>query len=139
MARDVLLDTGPLVATLDAADQWHARCAPLWDIYLDRCVTTEAVVTEACHFLQRGGGSAALPVEFLLAAAIPIVGLETGLQRHAARLMRRYADVPMDYADASLVALADALNLGAVATTDRRGFGAYRRSRGEGFEILPQT
>jgi hypothetical protein len=139
VARDVLLDTGPIVATLDAADQWHARCLPIWETHVDRCLTTEAVVTEACHFLQRGGGSAALPVEFLLAAAIPILALETGWQRHAARLMRRYADVPMDYADASLVALADALDLGTVVTTDRRGFSAYRRSRGAGFEILPPS
>src|SRR3972149_1596659 len=71
VARDVLLDTGPLVATPDAADQWHARCAPLWDIYLDRCVTTEAVVTEACHFLQRGGGGGGGPLGVVLCAAGP--------------------------------------------------------------------
>ena len=137
VARDVLLDTGPIVATLDRTDQWHARCAAALETVLDRCVTTEAVVTEACHLLQRGGAAAALPLEFLLAAQIPILGLEPGLHRHAARLMDRYADVPMDYADATLVALSDALDLSTVITTDRRGFGAYRKSRGKSFELLP--
>ena len=137
MARDVLLDTGPIVATLDRNDHWHARCAAAWQTILDRCVTTEAVVTEACHMVQRGGAAAALPLDFLLAAQIPILGLETGLHRHAASLMSRYADAPMDYADATLVALGDALDIGSVMTTDRRGFGAYRRSRGGAFRLLP--
>lgn len=138
VARDVLLDTGPIVATLDAQDQWHARCVAAWETLLDRCVTTEAVITEACHFLGRGGGAGALPLEFLLTAQVPILSLEAGLQRQAAQLMRRYADVPMDYADASLVALADALDIRSVFTTDRRGFGAYRRPRGASFILLPR-
>src|SRR5439155_9815120 len=87
LVRDVLLDTGPIVATLDARDQWHARCVGLWDSVLDRCVTTEAVVTEACYLVGRGKADGALPLEFLLAAGIPIIGLEAALQPEAARLM----------------------------------------------------
>ncbi|HEX9581650.1 MAG TPA: PIN domain-containing protein [Gemmatimonadales bacterium] len=135
--RDVLLDTGPIVATLDRTDQWHTRCVVAWEPHLDRCLTTEAVVTEACYLVESGGGSAALPLEFLLAAQIPIVGLEGMLHQHAARLMRRYSDLPMDYADASLVALADALGLHTVMTTDHRGFRVYRPSRGSAFEVVP--
>ena len=138
MARDVLLDTGPIVAHLDLRDQWHARCAAVWPGVVHRCVTTEAVVTEACHLVLRGGGPAALPLQFLLAAQIPILGLEPAGQRHAGRLMERYAGLPMDYADASLVALADGLGLQRVFTTDRRGFAAYRRSRGKRFVLLPE-
>jgi predicted nucleic acid-binding protein len=82
-------------------------------------------------------GPAALPLEFLLAARIPILGLETAGHRHAALMMARYANLPMDYADASLVAAADALYLERVFTTDRRGFGTYRGARGMAFEVLP--
>jgi uncharacterized protein len=138
VARDLLLDTGPIVATLDAGDQWHDPCVEIWETVLDRCLTTEAVVAEACHLVGRGGGSAVVPLEFLLAAQIPIVGLDTNLHRHMARLMARYADVPMDYADAGLVALAEALDLSAVVTTDRRGFAAYRRAGRRRFDILPR-
>lgn len=52
--------------------------------------------------------------------------------------MRRYADVPMDYADATLVTLGDALRLDTVFTTDRRGFEAYRGARGTPFTIIPK-
>lgn len=133
--RDVLLDTGPLVAYLDAGDQWHRRCAAKWPALLERLVTTDAVVTEACHLAQRASGSAGLPLEFLLDMTIPILPFERRLHRHAARLMRDYADLPMDYADASLVTLAEAFGLARVFTTDRRGFGAYRAG-GREFEIL---
>lgn len=139
MARDVVLDAGPIVAHLDPRDQWHARCAAAWSTVVHRCVTTEAVVTEACHLALRGGGPAALPLQFLLAAEIPVLGLDPPGQRYAALLMERYADLPMDYADASLVALADGLRLRRVFTTDRRGFAACRGARGKRFELVPDA
>jgi predicted nucleic acid-binding protein len=95
------------------------------------------VVTEACHLVARGRGAASLPLDFLLAAAIPIVALETGGHRRAASLMRQYAKLPMDFADATLVAIAEALDLTTVFTTDRRGFRRYRPPRGSRFAVLP--
>jgi uncharacterized protein len=122
---------------LDAAHQWHARCVTAWHELGDRCLTTEAVVTEASHHVARGGAAAALPLEFLLDIGVPIVALESSGHEHAARLMNRYRDVPMDYADATLVVVADALKLGTVLTTDRRGFRAYRRATGAAFVVQP--
>jgi uncharacterized protein len=136
-ARDVLLDTGPLVAALDPGDQWHERCVAVWPEIIDRCLTTEAVVTESCHLALRGSGQAQLPLDFLLRAAIPIVGIETGGQRRAASLMVRYANLPMDYADATLVVLAEGLGVGTVFTTDRRGFSTYAPPRGKKFSVIP--
>jgi len=131
-----LLDTGPLVAVLDSRDQWHARCLAVWPKVIHRCVTSEAVVTEACHLVFRGGGRAHLPLDFLLRAQIPIVGLEGGGHLRAAALMGRYADIPMDYADASLVALSEALRVAEVFTIDQRGFAAYRKADGGAFTLL---
>lgn len=131
------MDTGPLVAILDARDQWHGRCAATWPDVIERCITTEAVVTEASHLVQRGGGAPELPLDFLLAAGIPILGFETAGHRRAAALMKRYAGVPMDYADAALVVLAEALRITQAFTVDRRGFAAYRRQGGGAFSLLP--
>jgi len=136
--RDVLLDTGPIVATLDAADQWHRSCAGAVTELIERCVTTEAVVTEACHLVGRGRARASLVLDFLLDADVPILSLDRPAMRHAARLMDRYATVPMDFADAALVTLADALQIGVVLTTDRRGFHAYRPASGRAFRIYPR-
>ena len=51
--------------------------------------------------------------------------------------MVRYADLPMDYADASLVAVGVALKLDKVFTTDRRGFATYQLAPRRRFEMLP--
>lgn len=136
--RDVLLDTGPIVATLNASDQWHRSCAGAVTELIERCVTTEAVVTEACHIVGRGRARASLVLDFLLDGDVPILSLDRPAMRHAARLMDRYATVPMDFADAALVTLADALQIGAVLTTDRRGFDAYRPATGKAFRIYPR-
>ena len=135
--RDVLLDTGPLVALLDRRDSWHRPCAEAWDQHGGRCVTTEAVVTEASHLVGRGGGPPSLVVEFLIAAEVPILGLDIDGHRLAARLMRQYQDTPMDYADATLVVAAAWLKAKGVFTLDRRGFRTYRVPRGTVLALLP--
>lgn len=137
LQRDVLLDTGPLVALLDAADAHHKECLAQWNTLGERCLTTEAVLTESTHLVSRGGADPNIPLDFLLAARIPIVGLEPSGHELAARLMRRYRNVPMDYADATLVVLAEALKIRRVFTLDRRGFRTYKRSDGKGFELSP--
>lgn len=135
--RDVLLDTGPLVSLLDARDQWHPRCVAVWPQVVHRCVTTEAVVAEASHLVLRGGAPASLPLDFLLAAGIPIVSLPAGGHRRVRSLMTTYGSVPMDYADATLVALAEALKIRTAFTTDRVGFATYRLAGRQSFTLLP--
>lgn len=103
---------------------------------MDRLITTEAVVTEACHLLLRTGGPASVPIELLLSVEVPVLPLETSLHHRAARLMRDYASFPMDYADASLVSLAEVLGISRVFTTDRRGFETYQLRGSKPFEVV---
>ena len=134
----MLLDTGPIVATLDVRDQWHETCAGVVARYADRCVTSEAVVTEACYLAGRRGRSGAVAIDFLVDLGVPILSVETGVLRTCARLTDRYAAIPMDFADATLVAMAEALGIERVVTIDRRGFAAYRTFDGAGFRTLPE-
>ena len=133
----MLLDTGPIVATLDPADQWHAMCAGALAQYADRCLTSEAVVTEACYFAARSGRSGAIVLDMLLDLGVPIVSVEHRGLRTCARMMDRYVNVPMDFADATLVALAEVFEITTVLTTDRRGFGVFRSALGSGFHVVP--
>src|SRR5262249_25808290 len=55
----------------------------------------------------------------------------------AAELMDRYSDTPMDFADATLVLLADRLGVTDILTLDRRGFSTYRTAKGKPFRIAP--
>jgi len=138
IGRDVLLDASPLVAFLNQRDQWYGACREAWNGLADRCVTTEAVLVEASHIVAERGGRRAWPLELLIGAGIPIVALHLPVHRQCAVLMRTYADTPMDYADATLVALSDVLGIRRVFTTDRRGFATYRGARGVPFEVLPK-
>lgn len=135
---DVLLDTGPLVAVIDSTDQWHDEALRAWPDLLARCVTTEAVVTEASHLMTRGRHQAWAPLDFVIAAQIPVLSLDTRAHERAARLMRQYHDLPMDYADASLVVLAESLGVSNVFTFDRRGFSTYQPAGATTFTVVPQ-
>lgn len=137
VGRDTLLDAGALVAFLNPRDQWHGAVAAAWRDGATRCITTEAVVVEATHLVARGRGDQARVLEALIGLDIPIVALHLPLHERCAHLMRRYADTPMDYADATLVALAERLDLTRVFTTDRKGFRTYRGARGVALEMIP--
>lgn len=129
-----LLDTGPIVAYLNRTDPWHDRVADCLDRFGGRLHTTSAVITECMHFLQPHPAGPALLVEFLAAARVNVLETSTipQLQR-TILLMAKYTNVPMDFADATLVLLAEQLGVFDVCTLDRRGFATYRSTKGKKF------
>jgi uncharacterized protein len=132
-----LLDTGPLVALLSRDDAAHDRCAATFDAIRGHLLTSEAVLTEAMHLLdrQRAGASACLDFFIRLGAVlVPLTPARLSLCRD---LMVRYADTPMDFADATLVAFAEEFSIARVLTLDRRGFVTYRWRRSRRFSIAP--
>ncbi len=68
--------------------------------------------------------------------AFHIFDLELTHFQRMAYLIEKYADLPMDYADASLVVLAEHLNHGRILTADRRDFSVYRWNDVNPFENL---
>lgn len=132
-----LLDTGPLVAALNRRDPHHARCAAALAGFAGTLLTTGAVVTEAMHFLGVHPGGAAALAGLLDDAQVDIRDCFGQAQLHeAARLMKKYADTPMDYADATLVLLADETGRGDILTLDERGFRTYRYRRKGRFNLV---
>jgi hypothetical protein len=136
-AGDALLDTGPLVALLNARDDDHDGCAAAFREFRGRLLTTEPVLAEAMHLLApiRGGSGACIDF-FAREGAVLVPQSSRSLQR-AKTLLAKYDDVPMDFADATLVALAEEVNVSNVFTLDRRGFGVYRFRRNRSFSIFP--
>jgi uncharacterized protein len=132
-----LLDTGPLVAYLDARDPAHPRVTRSWDGFTGRLLTTSAVVTEAMHLVSRSPSGPRLLAELTLASDLVVYDLTQPRElRAAAALMERYGDAPMDFADATLVLLAEVLELNEILTLDRRGFSTYRIGGGKGFRLV---
>lgn len=138
--RDILLDAGPIIALLDPRDQWHAAASRAAPGMLQRCFTTEPVVVEATHFVARSRSDHTSVLMLLTSLDIPILALHRPMHLLCIELMRRYAAVPMDYADATLVAAAEKLQIRQVFTFDQRGFRQYRAGAGRApLAIIPNT
>ena len=136
-AGNWLLDTGPLVALLSRDDAKHAACVAAFETVRGQLLTTEPVLTEAMHLLRRRRGGAGACLEFFLRGGALLVPMTTERLHRCGDLMARYADTPMDFADASLVALADEFAIGRILTLDRRGFETYRWRQARSFTIAP--
>ena len=137
MAGELLLDTGALVSLLDRSQRHHEHCARFFGDWERPVVSTEAVLTEATHLLGglRGGRQACM--DFFLSGAALLVPATRASLRRSRDLVNQYADLPMDYADATLVVLAEELGTNLVFTTDRRDFAVYRIKGRRRFDILP--
>ncbi|HYD47854.1 MAG TPA: PIN domain-containing protein [Terriglobales bacterium] len=133
----VLVDTGPLVALFDPSDRKREACRrTLEELRQHRRVTTLAVVTEALYLLDFAAKAQQTCLAFLAAGGVELAELTPDDLSRAAALMQRYADLPMDFADASLVVLAERLNTQVVFTLDRRDFTTYRIGK-KVFRLLP--
>lgn len=137
MARAYLLDTGVVVALANRQDPDHARCVEVWKGVRGQIVTVEGVLVESAHLLRRAAGGLESAINLVLEAGTALVTPTPERIRAAVTLAKRFADVPMDFVDALLVAVAEELSITDVLTLDHRGFGTYRLSKKRRFAILP--
>lgn len=136
MAGELLLDTGALVSLLDRSQRYHAECLAVFEAWDAPVVSTEAVLTEATHLMRGVSGGAETCLGFFLAGGATLVPANDVSLARCKELMERYADLPMDYADASLVTLAEDLVTQAVFTIDG-DFEIYRIHGRKRFQLHP--
>ncbi len=103
MKRPVILDAGPLVAALDRRESPHewanwqmARLQP-------PLLTCEAVLSEACFLLRRVRGGSEAVMDLVTRGVVSIAFRLDAEIIPVAKLLARYANVPMSLADACLV------------------------------------
>jgi uncharacterized protein len=134
-----LTDAGPLIALIDAGEPDHERCrAVLSELQLP-LVTTWPAFTEAMYLLGRAGGWPGQEAlwRLVLRDDLELAAASSEANRRAVRLMERYADRPMDLADATLVALAEERGLKRIFTLDA-DFHIYRLHGRGRFEVIPE-
>ena len=132
-----LLDTGPLVAYLDAPQDGHAEVVAKAEPFVGRLATTSSVVTEAMHVESTAPNGPRLLAELLTSWDVEVYDFTAtrGLP-DVVDLMEQHANVPMDFADATLVLLAEMIDATDVLTLDRRGFATYRTRGGRAFHLV---
>jgi predicted nucleic acid-binding protein len=135
----LVLDTGPLLAALDAADPDHRRCARLLNDADEDLVVPILVLAELdywCH--QRLGSPAWLSfTEDLLAGAYRLETVTNGDLARSHEIQKQYDDQSLGVVDASVLALVERLGESKLATLDHRHFSMLRPAHVEGLQLLP--
>jgi predicted nucleic acid-binding protein len=91
------------------------------------------------HLLRDARSGPRKLAEFVQAAGVHIFESTQPQQLFsAAALIERYSNVPMDFADATLVLLSEEAGTNRIITLDRRGFEIFRTRKGKPFEIMPR-
>lgn len=134
----IIADTGFWLALGNQKDRFHDEAKDCLVTLTEPLITTWPVMAETCHLLLRecGTGSQEAFLRSYDAEAFDVFALERGHALRLANMMEKYADLPMDLADASLIFLAEHLGHGRILSTDQRDFGAYRWKQREPFENL---
>ena len=133
--KATLLDTGVIVALLDRDERHHLQCVDVVSDIVGPFVTCEAVIAESCYLLRHTHGA---PGAVIKNVANDVFQTPFRLVDRAAlieKLLKKYSDVPMDFADACLVDLADQLDTGQILTLDS-DFEIYRWRSRRRFELM---
>lgn len=132
-----LFDTGPWVALIDRSESMHKKCFKWLKDFSGDLYTTEAVLTEVIYLLNFSAPAQLSALDFVLKGAVTLVPSTKYSLKRVRKLMEKYCDLPMDFADATLVALAEETGLTNICTLDKKDFGLYRLSKNRSFAIHP--
>lgn len=139
----IIADTGFWLALANQNDRYHHTAKEALAGTDSPLITTWPVVTETCHLLlhKLGMSSQMAFIKSYQKNAFQIFELQESHVTRMIELMKKYADLPMDLADASLVVLAEHLGDGKILSTDQRDFRTYRWKNRKPFcnVLLPDT
>lgn len=134
----IIADTGFWIALANRTDQFHVRAIEALSKIQEPIITTWPVITETAYFLlsRLGYPSQLRFMEELQKRTFEVFDIQEIHYKSLIKLIKKYADLPMDLADASLVILAEHLGHGRILSTDRRDFRGYRWKERYPFENL---
>lgn len=128
------MDTGPLVAWFCARDSHHEWAIKAFECLPAGVLVCESVLTEACHLIAKDGVPAPAVLKLVEQNDLVLLTL-SGEIAEVRSLMERYADTPMDFADACVTRLAEMHDDATVCTTDS-DFLVYRKNRNQMIPLL---
>ena len=131
-----LADTGALLALLDKGDKWHNPCRTAFAGLRKPLGTTAAILAEVFHVARRSRVDMQAIWRLARSDAVTVLPIVDEDIASIEALMTRYADRPMDFADATLVHLAERWSKDIVFTIDHNDFETFR-VHGRPFQIHP--
>jgi predicted nucleic acid-binding protein len=135
----LVLDTGPILAVLDADDPAHARCAALLDETDEPLVVVAPTLVEVDYWIRKRLQPEvwSIFVEDIARGAYRLEDLAAEDLTRVAELQAGYRDLDLGMVDASVIAVCEKLDEKKVATLDRRHFGVVRPRHCARLQILP--
>ncbi|HCC37148.1 MAG TPA: pilus assembly protein [Treponema sp.] len=125
MIRPVLIDAGPLIALFDSSDNFHGRIKAFLSENLCRFVSTVAVFTEVSHMLDFSARAQHDFYEWIMYKGVYVSEINQHDMSRIVSLTEKYADLPMDFADATLVVSAEKTGIREIISLDK-DFDVYR-------------
>ena len=127
MRNSIIADTGFWYALINENYDFHYQAINILKYLDSTLISTRPVITETSYLLQSRMGQLEA-CEFLASyneGLYEIYDLTSAQMHRIVKLMQKYADLPMDLADGSLVILAEELGHGPILSTDMRDFNTY--------------
>ena len=136
----LILDTGPLYASLDRRDRDHERCRALIEGAVEPLVVPSPVLPEVDYLASErlGPGAMLALLADVEVGAYLVENLEPDDHSRVRDLMERYADLDLGFVDAAVVAVAERLDEPKVATLDHRHFSVVRPRHVQSLTLLPE-
>ena len=135
MKQQAIIDTGPLVAFLCQADARHQWVTTQLDVVSPPLLTCEAVISETCFLLRRHHADASAVLALLQQQLLSVPFRIERESESILALMRKYADLPMSFADACLVRMSECSPESAILTFDH-DFRTYRRFHRQSIPLI---
>jgi uncharacterized protein len=133
----LIVDTGPLVALLDATDPDHERCEELLQGSTEARVVPVGVLVEVEYMLRPWPDAFSALLEEFKAGALEILDLPSRWLLRSGELIDRYRDLPLGFVDATVLAATEMLAETKLATLDHRHFTVVRPAHTAALALLP--
>lgn len=133
----VLADAGPLIALIHKDDRHHERCVAALRLLTEPLGTVWPAFTEAMYLLSFSWKAQEALWEMLDRGVVVLLSIGPQELSRVRELMKKYKDLPMDLADAALVAVAERERIRRIFTLNRRDFAVYRPAHLGRFILLP--
>lgn len=125
MQNVAAIDSGPLIALFDKDDRFHGQAVGFIRKFKGTFVSNYAVVTEVTHLLDFSVRAQIDFLQWIRDGGLTIEEITPTDLNYIIRLVGKYADLPVDFADAALVALCERLHIHDIASVDKH-FTVYR-------------
>lgn len=135
----LILDTGPLLATLDRTDNFHDACRRLVQSAAEPLIIPAPVLVELDYWIHVRLYPAVFTavLDDIIAGAYRVESPSADDYTRIRELCDRYSDADIGFVDAAVLALVERLREPKVATLDRRHFGLLRPRHVAALQLLP--